>query len=252
MKRRKSLMIISILLWGLFFISGCGDGITEGTLNTTGATVDLAPDTAGLTGLYAGQQCILTATLTDNSTPSKPLSKQQIFFSIPSNSSGATLAAQSGITDSTGKTHTIYTAGSGHPGVPVQDIIQANIKEYSGFAIITRTGASPTEVTITVVAAPATLARDDSNSIITANVKNNVGSGTPVRGVTVTFTVTGGGSVSDPGTATTDGNGNAVITFTGGGGDPATGRAAGETDVVTASITVDGHTYTDAKLITYP
>jgi len=249
MKTRTSLMIISILLWGLFFISGCGDGVTEGTLNTTGAAVDLKTDTAA-SGMYAGQRCILTATLTDKS--SATLSKQQIFFSIPVNESGATLAAQSGITDSLGRAYTVYTAGSNHPGVPVQDTIQANIKEFSGFLIITRTGGSSPDFTITVVAAPPTLTADDSSSIITANVKNNVGSGTPVNGVTVTFTVTGGGSVSDPGTATTDGNGNAVITFTGGSGDPPKGRATGETDVVTASITVGGNTYTDAKVITYP
>jgi hypothetical protein len=248
MKTRTSLMIISILLWGLFFISGCGDGVTEGTLNTTGAAVALTADPAG--GMYAGQRCILKAALTDKS--GTLLSKQQIFFSIPVNESGATLAAQSGITDSEGNAYTVYTAGSDHPGVPVQDTIQANIKEFSGFLIITRTGGSSPDFTITVVAAPPTLTADDSSSIITANVKNNVGSGTPVNGVTVTFTVTGGGSVSDPGTATTDGNGNAVITFTGGSGDPPKGRATGETDVVTASITVGGNTYTDAKLITYP
>jgi hypothetical protein len=246
MKTRTSLMIISILLWGLFFISGCGDGVTEGTLNTTGASVELKAPDAPAVGLYAGQRCILQAKLTDKSPTA--LSKQQIFFSIPSNNSGATLAAQSGITDSSGIAYTIYTAGSNHPGVPVQDTIQANIKEFSGFLIITRTGGSSPDFTITVVAAPSTLTHDDSSSIITANVKSNVGSGTPVNGVTVTFTVTGGGSVSDPGTATTDGNGNAVITFTGGGG----ARAAGETDVVTASITIGGNTYTDAKVITYP
>ncbi len=41
MKKRKSLMIPAILLLCLFFISGCGEGVPAGTLNTTGATVTL-------------------------------------------------------------------------------------------------------------------------------------------------------------------------------------------------------------------
>jgi hypothetical protein len=92
------------------------------------------------------------------------------------------------------------------------------------------------------------LATDTSNSIVTATVKNNAGA--PVSGVTVNFVVTGDpilGALSVA-SATTDVAGNAVTTFTGGGGGPRTG----DTNVVTATITIGAATYTNAVIITYP
>jgi hypothetical protein len=66
------------------------------------------------------------------------------------------------------------------------------------------------------------------------------------NGLTVTFTVTGAGTVA-PASVTTDGSGNAVTVFTGDGI-----AATDQTDVVKASITVGGNTYTSAVLVAYP
>ncbi len=100
MKKRKSLMIPAILLFGLLFISGCGDGVPDGTLSTTGATVALTSDMPS-GGLSAGQSCILTATLMDKAVTCddkgvctaapQPLSGQVIAFNFIVNESGAVL-----------------------------------------------------------------------------------------------------------------------------------------------------------------
>lgn len=66
----------------------------------------------------------------------------------------------------------------------------------------------------------------------------------------VTFTVTGTaplGTFPGASQATTDASGNAVNTFTGGGAHP-----TGETNVVTATITVGATNYTGNVIITYP
>lgn len=142
MKRRKSLMIPAILLLGLFFISGCGDGVPEGTLNTTGGTITVDSNLEQVTGedgLLKNQSCIVTANLMDKSVDPKtkdpkpqPLSGREITFSIVSNESGATLYVHKPITDANGNASAIYFAGSSHAGVNVQDVIQARIGDIVG------------------------------------------------------------------------------------------------------------------------
>ena len=209
---------------------------TTPTTPTTTLSIAVAASPASVT---AGQVSVITATLTGDDKVGVTVT-----FTLPVTGSGApTLSAATATTDGSGKAVVIYQPGTTNPTLTVQDTVQAAVGTATSAVAITRTGSAASAYSITVTASPTTLALDNSNSVITANVKNNAG--TVVSGVTVTFTVTGGGTVPAPGTATTDGNGNAVTVFTGGGA-PATG----ETDVVTA--TDSGTTYTAAVIITYP
>jgi hypothetical protein len=172
----------------------------------------------------------------------------RVSFTLPINNSGASLSATTAITDGSGNAVVTYRAGSNNPTVAVQDTVRAVVGSISSSAAITRTGSSSAAgYSITVSANPSTLTTDTSNSAITANVKDSGGTG--VSGVQVTFATTGTaplGTIS-PAAAVTDGSGNAVTTFTGGGA-----HATGDTNVVTASIAISGNTYTAAVVITYP
>jgi hypothetical protein len=189
----------------------------------------------------AGQVSIVTATLTGDGNVGVT-----VIFSLPINNSGATLSSTSAVSDGAGNAVVIYQPGANNPTLSVQDTVQAAVGSASNAAAITRTASATAAYSITVSALPATLTADNSSSVITANVKNSAG--TLVSGVTVTFTVSAAGGTVTPGTATTNGSGNAVITFTGGPG----ARLTGETDIVTASTTIGGNTYTGAVVITYP
>jgi hypothetical protein len=170
-------------------------------------------------------------------------------FTLPVNSSGASLSASSATTDGSGKAVVIYRPGVTQ--VTVQDTVRAAVGTAASAVAITVNGSSTMGYSITLEAAPPTLTADNANSIITANVKNNAGA--VISGVTVHFEVTSGeGSVS-PTTAITDNSGNAVTTFRGAGDSavpPVHPIPTGTTAVVTASI-MSG-TYADAVIITYP
>lgn len=231
----KILLLIMVLA-----ISGCGSGATSADpLGTDTISVAAVP-----TSLGAGESSIITATVLHADGTAAPL--RSVAFIISPNNSGGTITVNddgknNGIATAT------YTAGDTLATSNIQDTVIARIENgASAPVLITRTGSSASALSITTSATPATLTVDNSNSVVTANVKNNAG--TVISGVTVTFSVTGGGTVPAPGTATTDVSGNAVIIFTGGPGV----RPTGETDVVTASITVSGNTYTSAVIITYP
>jgi hypothetical protein len=213
--------------------------ITRTGTATTALSITVAASPASVS---AGHVSIVTATVTGDDNVGVTVT-----FSLSVNNSGATLSATSAVTDGSGKAQVTYTAGANNPTLTVDDTVQAAVDSISGTVVITRTGTATTSYTVTVSAVPTSLATDTSNSVITANVKNNLG--TVVSGVTVTFTVTGTaplGTVS-PLTATTDSSGNAGTVFTGGGVHP-----AGETNVVTATITVSGTQYTGNVIITYP
>jgi adhesin/invasin len=258
MKRRKSLMVISILLWGLFIISGCGDGVPEGTLNTTGATVTLTADAAGIAGLSAAQSCILTAEVKDKSvTPSatpgtpptpapQPLSGQVIAFSFVSNESGATLTPlNGGITDSLGKAYAVYTAGKLKPGLNILDTVQANIKDFSGVVTITRKGGggSTAGFTISVVAAPASVAAEGT-SVITATVTNADGQLVSGQAVSFTFvTNNSGATLTVLNGGVTDAAGKATAQYRAGDNSPDMDFS----DTVQASVSGG---YTGAVVIT--
>ena len=189
----------------------------------------------------AGQASVVTATLTGDNNAGVTVT-----FSLPLNNSGATLSASSAVTDGAGNAVVTYTAGANNPTLTVSDTVQAAVGSISSSAAITRTGSGAV-YSITISANPSTLAAKASNSVITANVKDNAG--TAVGGVTVTFTVSGAvplGTLSVP-SAITDGSGNAATTFTGNGV-----ALTNATSVVTASITVSGTSYTNSVVITYP
>jgi hypothetical protein len=203
---------------------------------TTGNSIDV---TANPTSVNAGQVSIITATLTGSNVIGV-----DVTFTLPVNNSGATLSASTATTDGSGKAVVTYTAGLTNPTQNVSDTVRAAAGSISSSAAITRTGSASTPgYSVTVSAVPATLTAGTSNSIITANVKNN---GAAVIGQLVTFNITAGvGTGLLIGTANTDASGNAVITFTGQGG------TTGQTSVVTASINVPP-AYTGSVIITYP
>ncbi|MDP1991559.1 MAG: Ig-like domain-containing protein [Syntrophales bacterium] len=198
-----------------------------------GVSIDVEASPASVS---AGQVSIVTATLTGDAKEGVTVT-----FTLPINSSGATLSAATATTDGSGKAVVTYQAGSQSPTLSVSDTVRAAVGSISSTAVITRTGSSTTTFSIIVSASPQTLASKTSSSVLTANVKNNLG--TAVGGVTVTFTVTRGSLSAS--SVTTDGSGNAVTTFTGDNG--ATGSG-----IATASITVGGNTYTNAVVINIP
>lgn len=207
--------------------------VIDVTAGPPGLSIEVA---ASPTSVSAGQVSIITATLTGDDKEGVTVT-----FMLPINSSGATLSAVTATTDGSGKAVVTYQAGTASPTLSVSDTVQASVGSISSTAVITRTGSATTTFSISVSANPQTLASKTSSSVLTANVKNNLG--TAVGGVTVTFTATRGSlSVLS---ATTDGSGNAVTTFTGDGGSTGSG-------VVTASITIGGDTYANAVAISIP
>ena len=207
--------------------------VIDVTAGAPGVSIEVA---ASPTSVSAGQVSIVTATLTGDDKEGVTVT-----FTLPINSSGATLSAATATTDGSGKAVVTYQAGTASPTLSVSDTVQAAVGSISSTAVITRTGSATTTFSITVTPNPQTLASKTSSSVLTANVKNNLG--TAVSGVTVTFTATRG-SLSAL-SVTTDGSGNAVTTFTGDGG--ATGSA-----IVSASVTVGGNTYASAVAINIP
>jgi hypothetical protein len=255
MKKRKSLMIPAILILCLFFISGCGEGVPAGTLNTTGATVTLTNGSGN--GLVAGDSCVLTALLQDNTqtcdkttgvctSAPRPLSGQVIAFNVMTNPSGAVLTLpDGGRTDAAGKAYAIYTAGHLQRGENIQDFVRANIQDYSGVNIITRLGGGgSTSFSITVIASPNPLSTRTGTSLVTATVLNSVG--VKVSGISVTFTHAGtaGGELSSS-TVPTDNMGSASTTYT-------SAATAASTEIIEARITIGGTPYTAMVVITTP
>jgi hypothetical protein len=214
--------------------------------STTPSTYALTLSAPSPASVTAGQVSIITVnvTTTTNGTAANAAGVP-VSFTLPVNNSGATLSAYTATTDSNGKAVVIYQPGASSPTLTVYDTVQAAYLTATDAKAITRTGSSPSGFGIQVTAAPTTLALDNSDSIITAKV-TNTGGGT-TNGLVVSFTVMGGGTVV-PAWGITDGSGNAVTTFTGGPG----ARATGDTDVVIASVTVGGYTYTSAALVSYP
>jgi hypothetical protein len=217
------------------------------TAATTTYAVSVSPST-GTTPVTAGQVSIITATVTSTSgSTSTPAGGVTVNFTLPINSSGATLSAATATTDVSGKAVVIYQPGVTSPTLSIQDTVQAAVGTATSAVAITRTGSSTSAFSITLGTtppAPSTLPITGGSSVITATVKNNLG--TAVSGVTVTFVQTGGTSVL-PAAPITDGSGNAVTVFTG----PA-GVAGTQAGVITASITIGvSPPYTAAVVILY-
>lgn len=199
--------------------------------------------------LEANQSSVVTVFVSDSSD--KPISGATVFFSIPvANSGSPALTAYSAVTDGLGKATTVYAPGNASPDQTVSDTVEARLANGSSRSVvITRKGSGTgSGYSITVNADPLTLTSKNGNSIVTAKVTTS-DAATAIGGVTVTFSVSGGGAVGtvSPATAITDGSGNATTVFTGN-----SGAAAGSTNAVKASIAIGGGTYTAAVVITYP
>jgi hypothetical protein len=218
--------------------------ISNGASGDFNATV--SPEAAGLqavlnsslTTLSAGQNSILSATVTDES--GNPVSGQRVQFSMMMNKSVTAKITVPGVlvgtttfTDAGGRAVAIYTAGSPPTG-SVDDVVQVVVDDSSGHlvassaAIITVMPASAaTSLTIGVTAAATTLNAGD-RTVVTATVSDSTGS--PVRGVTVAFSFPDGSGVSSESAATlapvsvqTDAIGQAVTVYTAGGLHSTTG-----------------------------
>lgn len=228
-----------------------------GTTTVEPYAVSIITSSASVT---AGQVSIITATVTSGTASASGIT---VTFTIPVNSSGATFPASTTplsatvTTDGTGKAVVVYQPGKTNSDWTVQDTVQAAVGTSTSAVVITRVASVASAVGIVVTASPATLTHDNSSSVIKATVTSGT---TAISGIAVAFTVVGSGGTISSGSATTDGSGNAVITFTGGPPVPAvvppattsSSRVAGQTDIVTASISIDGNTYANAVVITYP
>ncbi len=230
-----------LILLLLFAIFGCGEGATSGDpLGTDSITVIAEP-----ASVEAGQDSIITATVVrlDDKIPA---TDRLVSFRISTNNSGGMFRSMSDKVDGQNKARGVYTAGSNSPANDVTDTIQVSLSNGASAAVvITRSKSAAAAFSITVSALPDLLTDATGNSVVTANVKNNFGN--PASGVKVNFTVTGVAGTVHPAEATTDGSGNATTVYTG-----VAGTLAGQTSAVTASITVDGKTYADSTIITYP
>jgi adhesin/invasin len=197
--------------------------------------------TASPTSVTAGQPSIITATLTGDGKAGVLVN-----FTLALNNSGATLSASSAVTDGNGNAVVTYTAGGNNSAEDVSDSVRAFVGSISSSVTVVRTGTGLLAGnSITVIATPPTVVAGAGSSVITANVKNNLGA---VSGVQVAFTVSGTGTNLSTYFATTDASGNAVTVFTvANGGLTTAGATVG---FVTASITVDGNIYTASVVIT--
>jgi adhesin/invasin len=224
---------------------------TAGTI-PTGAEISLS---ASPTTLNGGQTSIITAKVTGGTNAGV---NEAVTLTIPVNNSGANFinaagASVSTLTITTGSSGTataIYRAGAGSSGTSVQDTVAGVVLSSGAFNAVTITrsaGVAGYIVTVTanpsiiVVTAPGS---HTGVSLITANVKTS--NGTMIPNATVLFAVapSGGlGTVTSP--ATTDGNGNAIATYT-------SAHLTPTADVVTATTTIGGNIYIGAVTITVP
>jgi len=244
--KRLPVMLVLITVF-LGSLSGCGDstdplgtGIIQFYNATTGTvitTVDTQPN-GTLTLVVRVMNLRSDGTLA-------PVIGERVTFTLLTPANGGGLIVVKDRTAGNGQAMAVYTAGNN----AVPDSVRATTSTGATATItITKTGIIVGAYGITVEAVPETVPAAGGSSVITATVTDNAGDA--VRGIAVTFTQTGGVSVL-PASATTDGSGNAVVVFTAAAAaDPltASGTTAG---VVTASITIDGTTYTDAVVITY-
>ncbi len=261
MNRKKSLVALIILLFGLFLLGGCGDNTEQGVIEAGGGSVTLA---AADTTVAEGNSTILTATVSvirKDSTGAYITDHypgQAVTFVIISNNSGGTITPMNGgITNAEGVASAVYTAGKLKKGLVVQDTIQAHIAGYSGQVIITRTGVE-SGYTIALTATPTSVAAGQ-NSVITATVtatNPEGGSSVPVSGQFVSFSFVSnnsGGSLV-PVNGVTDAAGKATATYSAGSGnvnmtvtDTIQASSGGSTSAVTIERTGEGTSQDETK-----
>ena len=245
MNRKKSLVALIILLFGLFLLGGCGNNTEDGVIEAGGGTVLLEAKDNDTT-IAEGNSTVLTATVSVTRKDSKGVyvtdhyPGQAVTFVIISNNTGGTVTPMNGgITNADGVASAVYTAGKLKKGLVVQDTIQAHIAGYSGQIIITRTGvesgyaialaASPTSVAAgqnSVVTATVTATSPEGASPITISTSGGVSGGGassyPVSGqvVTFSFVANNSGGYLVTVNAVTDATGRATATYTAGSSSP--------------------------------
>ncbi len=207
--------------------------------------------TAGKTSIKAGESTLITAKVTDGANT--PVKDRVVSFSFISRPSGATLSdidagtsgliTATGVTDASGEAIVGYTAGSGSSTTEVQDIVQASTTGALGAIILTRTAAEPAPSgrVLTLTASPSSV-YPNSMSELTAKVTLTGGTSAGA-GIEVTFTIEqnqsgatlGSGTLTQV-TESTDGNGEAKVTYIAGNADPTLTRM----DSIKASVAGTG------------
>jgi hypothetical protein len=234
--RLFGLLIAAMLAFG---ISGCGgDNTSADPLGTDSLTLSSAAQTN-----TSGTVIVLTATV--KTASGTAVVGREVSFGFVSNTSGATLTASVAKTDSAGEAKILYRAGA----TTGFDVVRASISNnITSDIVVGGTTAATTTYGISVSATPSSITASGGQSVVQATVVK-VDDSLPISGVTVNFSVTPGGGafgiVTTP-SALTDGSGNAITTYI--GGTLATGVY---TDVVQASFTIGGITYSNAVVITY-
>jgi len=210
-----SLLNLIIILAILSLVSACGGGGggDEATDLTGIHSITLEADA---TTLNAGQRTTVTAIVTDGT--GAVVTGEEVTFSIPTNPSGATIAAVSGTTDANGIATATYTAGSNLPTTTVDDIIQASTSNATKSLIITRAagdGSTTPTAGLSLTAASTSL-KAGGETFLTATLIDETGN--PVTGQAVVFSIStnNSGATITTMSGTTDYNGQATARYTAG------------------------------------
>ncbi len=200
-------------------------------ITVTGAGGRQITLTGSPASLAAGQNSILTATVTDSS--GNVISGQTVVFSFISNLSGAPALTvlNAGLTDGGGRAVAVYTAGSATPNSEVRDTVRAEIVGICTTALILT--VAPSVGSLDLKADVTSLAAGQS-AVVTATVTDN--SNKPAGGQTVTFALlsnNSGASLNILKGGVTDASGRAVAVYTAGATNPATTVQ----DTIQASVT---------------
>lgn len=242
--RLLSLIMVAVIAFG---IGGCGggDGSTSADPLETDSLMfgykENAEGTEWSTALIVNGRDTIILTAKIKNASGEPVINRRVSFDFAENGSGATLSAYSAYTNSAGEASIIYTSGL----AAGTDIVRAKISNGSTL-ITTITVVGTTNYGISVTASNDITAMG-GQSVVEAEVVYGT---VTVSGVTVNFSVVPGGSAFgsvSPVSATTDANGKAITIYKGGfvvaGGN--------YSDVVQASFTIGGVTYTAAVPIIY-
>jgi adhesin/invasin len=200
--------------------------------------------------LSAGQVSIITATVTGGTGSG---TNEAVTLTIPVNNSGASFRNAAGAsvsmvtitTGSGGTASAIYQVGTNSASTSVQDTVQGVLSNGALSAVTITRSAGVAGYILTVTANPAALTTQTGSSLVTASLKDNLG--TAVVGNGVTFSQSCDPSVGNVivGPVPTNGAGNAVTSFTGGG-------TAGSCVVTGTSTAIGGVKYSGAVTITVP
>jgi adhesin/invasin len=178
--------------------------------NETTITIVKGPDTITITvsstTVHPGETITATVTVKDDS--GLPIEGETIFFTISENNSGASLSALSALTDFNGQTSVEYTAGvtSGD-----SDELLAVAKSNEASDDITINVEPPLVGGIQVTSGSTSLVANGTSSTNVRATVSDVG-GSPVAGLSVSFTTTLG-ALSNP-SAFTNIDGVAEVTLT--------------------------------------